>query len=264
MHTLYTLGHNTWSIEQLATELERLNALLIDIRYNPYSSREEWRKEALRARFGKNYIHASALGNTNYQGGPIRLANPQKAVGPIARHLAERNCILMCACADWQRCHRREASAFLARELGAQIVHLESPIAQAPKGAIPALTLKAPWGWAVMHAGKDIENRSHRRFANLRGETAIHHSQRVSRAEYMEACEFIRRVSGLEAPHYDQAGHGCILGTVEVTNFVSYSQSAWYMGEYGLVLRDPQPFEQPIPAKGQQGIWFWTPQEVVV
>lgn len=259
MHTLYTLGYSTWSIEQLATVQEELNALLIDIRYNPFSSRPEWRKEELRRRFRGNYIHASALGNLNYQGGPIELANPHKAVTPIRAHLAERPCILMCACADWQHCHRREASLFLAHALGATIEHLDPPIPHAPDGCLPALTLKAPWGWAVLHAGKDVENRSHRRFANLRGRIAIHQSQRVTRAEYLEACACIRRHSGLEAPHYDQAGHGCVIGTVEVTRFVSHSQSPWFVGPYGLVLRNPRPFAHPLPAKGQQGIWFWKP-----
>lgn len=261
MNKLYTMGYSNWNIEQLAAELERLGALLIDIRYNPFSSRPEWRKEELRRRFRGNYIHASALGNVNYQGGPIELANPHKAVTPIRAHLAERPCILMCACSDWQQCHRRQAATFLARTLGVTVEHLEPPLPTGPVGTIPALTLKAPWGWAIFNAGKDIENRSHRRFARLRGRTAIHHSQRVSRAEYLDACEFIRRVSGLEAPHYDQAGHGMVLGTVDITNFVSYSRSRWYMGEYGLVMRDPKPFEVPVPAKGKQGIWFWAPQE---
>lgn len=261
MNKLYTMGYSHWSIDQLAIELERLGALLVDIRLNPYSSRSEWCKEALRTRFGKNYIWAGALGNRNYRGGPIELAAPEKAIEPMRHHLATRPCVLMCACSDWQQCHRRQAATFLARALGATVEHLEPPLPEPPAGTIPALTLKAPWGWACMYAGKDIENRSHRRFARLRGRTAIHHSQRVSKAEYLEACEFIRRVSGLEAPHYDDAAHGCVLGTVEVTNFVSYSKSRWYMGGYGLVLRDPQPLEVPVPAKGQQGIWFWMPQE---
>jgi hypothetical protein len=261
MNKLYTMGYSHWSIDQLAIELERLGALLVDIRLNPYSSRSEWRKETLRQRLGKGYIWAGALGNRNYRGGPIELAAPEKAIEPMRRHLSERPCVLMCACSDWQQCHRRQAATFLARTLGVTVEHLEPPLPTGPVGTIPALTLKAPWGWAIFNAGKDIENRSHRRFARLRGRTAIHHSQRVSKAEYLEACEFIRRVSGLEAPHYDDAAHGCVIGTVEVTNFVQYSPSPWYMGAYGLVLRNPKPFEVPVPAKGEQRIWFWAPQE---
>lgn len=125
----------------------------------------------------------------------------------------------------------------------------------------PCNRVKAPWGWAIMRAGKDIENRSHCRFAGLRGEVVVHQSQRVSPAEYMEACEYIRRITGLIAPHYKEADHGCVLGTVEVVDFARHSRSPWFVGPYGLVLANPKPFERPIPARGQLGIWLWAPQE---
>ena len=43
---------------------------------------------------------------------------------------------------------------------------------------------------------------------------------------------------------------GGIIGSVEIVDCVSVSNSRWYMGEWGFVLRDPQPLPFT-PWKGQ-------------
>lgn len=262
LHSIYTLGYMYWTREKLAAELMRLGAKLVDIRYSPRSSRIEWSKSELQAFFGQAYIHMPELGNVNYQGGPVRLANPNKVIQPIERMLQEQPCILMCACGDWDQCHRRHAAQYFAQHLGVQVEHLEVPMADLLPGHIRVITVRQPWAWAIMHGGKDIENRDHRQFATLRGPVAIHCSKHVSQRDYNDAAEFIAAIGDVKPPSYQEAKQtmGHVLGLVEVEDFLEMSNgSAWFFGPYGLLLRNPQPFEVSLPAKGKLGVWQWEP-----
>lgn len=56
-----------------------------------------------------------------------------------------------------------------------------------------ALSVRQPWAWAILHAGKDVENRSaaalrHMRIEPLSG-IALHASKGMTRDEYEEAAE---------------------------------------------------------------------------
>lgn len=53
---------------------------------------------------------------------------------------------------------------------------------------------------------------------------------------------------------------GCIVGTVDIVDCVSKSDSPWFFGRYGFVLANPVAFEKPIPCKGALG--FFTVPEV--
>jgi hypothetical protein len=124
-----------------------------------------------------------------------------------------------------------------------------------------ALSVKQPWAWAIMHAGKDIENRNWP--TNFRGRLAIHASKGVTKAEYWEDAAFIEEISGLRPPDYPMLDQrGFIIGTVEVVSCVGDHRSPWFFGEYGFVLAEPRPLVTPIYCKGQLG--FWTvPDDVV-
>ncbi|WP_155960585.1 ASCH domain-containing protein [Fischerella sp. PCC 9605] len=45
-----------------------------------------------------------------------------------------------------------------------------------------AISLKAPWAWAIFHAGKDVENRSWK--TEYRGSLLIHVSRDYTLGEY--------------------------------------------------------------------------------
>ena len=45
-----------------------------------------------------------------------------------------------------------------------------------------AITVRPVWAWAIIYAGKNIENRSWR--THLRGPIAIHASKNITRSEY--------------------------------------------------------------------------------
>lgn len=125
--TIYTAGYQAWRLEDLDAVAAQLGAAIVDIRFSPKSSREEWRKEALEDHFGARYYHIKALGNKNYQGGEIELANPRAAIAPVRQLLTHGPIILLCMCRDWHMCHRLDAAEFLADALDEQIEHLEPP-----------------------------------------------------------------------------------------------------------------------------------------
>ena len=126
-----------------------------------------------------------------------------------------------------------------------------------------ALSIKQPWAWLVIHGGKDIENRTwHTKF---RGRFLVHASQGMTNKEYCDGLEFAMRAGDVrllrDFPTYQQMQRGGIVGSVELVDSVDHSDSSWYMGAKGFVLRDPQvlPF---IPYKGRLG-FFDVPDEVL-
>lgn len=290
-HLIYTVGYNGgWTIELLAREIASRNASLLDIRHNPTSTKIEWRRASLERQLRACYAHMPQLGNLNYQGGPIQLADPEAAL-PIARHyLARGPVVLLCACPNWQTCHRRQAADFLAERLGGTIEHLAAPVATA-EGTLPALTLTQPWASLVALREKRIETRSWQ--TGYRGRIAIHAGKGPATYgwQYLQhLCRNVEPFRSVLAPLI-QDGHvaerlplGAIVATAELVAcepifrdglgplrdaqgphlpqpisdqeraFGDYSPGrfAWLLGEI-------KPLEQPIPARGAQGLWRWTP-----
>lgn len=121
---------------------------------------------------------------------------------------------------------------------------------------IPAISIRQPWAWLIIHAGKDIENRDWP--TNFRGRVLIHASKSCTKAEYAAAIDFLvdRGLDRLNAdlPSIDQFERGGIVGSVEIVDCTGNSASPWFMGEFGFVLRNPQPLAF-IPWKGQLGFF---------
>ena len=126
-----------------------------------------------------------------------------------------------------------------------------------------AISIRQPWAWAIIHAGKDIENRDWS--TRFRGRVLIHASKGMTRDEYDDANWFIQRAAGpidrdwlakwlgvTAAPVLLERGG--IIGSVEIIDCVENSESPWFMGRYGFVLRDPHPIPF-IPYKGQLGFF---------
>lgn len=125
-----------------------------------------------------------------------------------------------------------------------------------------ALTIKQPWATLIMRCGKDIENRQW--YTSQRGIIAIHTSARMKREDVEEACALMRGFipNFSERIFTDECFReperypiGCIVGTVEIVDCVKHSDSPWFVGEYGFVLRNPVCFAKPIPARGMLGFW---------
>jgi hypothetical protein len=121
-----------------------------------------------------------------------------------------------------------------------------------------ALSVRQPWAWAIIHAGKDIENRTH--FAITKGgmrprRIAIHASKGMTRDEYASASDFMRSI-GVMCPPAGALIRGGIIGAVDVVDVVSKSNSPWFFGPRGLVLKGAEPSE-PMPCSGALGYFEW-------
>lgn len=123
-----------------------------------------------------------------------------------------------------------------------------------------ALSVRQPWAWAIIHAGKDVENRTGRAISfmiPLAGRRAIHASQTLLRKDYEAAREFMRSI-GVTCPAPADLPRGGIIGSVEVIEAAKHSESPWFFGPRGLILRDPQP-SAFIPVVGMLGYFTWKP-----
>jgi len=122
-----------------------------------------------------------------------------------------------------------------------------------------ALSVRQPWAWAIIHAGKNIENRTWQAVNHglkKRGRIAIHASKGMTKYEYDAATTFMDSI-GIEYPCAAELLRGGIIGSVNVDDVVAKSDSVWFFGPRGLVLSDPRPCEF-VPSIGSLGYFRWT------
>jgi hypothetical protein len=112
-----------------------------------------------------------------------------------------------------------------------------------------ALTIKQPWAWAIVHAGKDIENRSWN--TRLRGTIAIH-----AGLGYDKEAELPR---GIKVPTDREIVHGAIIGLVDIVDVVEKHRSKWFSGPFGFVLSNPRSLSNPILCPGRLSFWEVSP-----
>ncbi len=141
-----------------------------------------------------------------------------------------------------------------------------------------ALTVRQPWAWAIVHGGKDVENRV--QAWSYRGPLAIHAAATWS--DDGAASPVVRRAVwdfyGTEAP-LDQPlfrspesprTFGAIIGVVDLINVHVSARtatgtccsSAWAQYAEGptkpvvhLRVENPRPLPRPVIARGQLGLW---------
>ena len=129
-----------------------------------------------------------------------------------------------------------------------------------------ALAVRQPWAWAIFHAGKDIENRewssdNKKRLLAFRGRVAIHASKSITSDEYIEARDFMReRGVRCPSPTDPMLLRGGIIGSVEIVDVIKESDNPWFMGPYGLVLRNAVTCEF-VPSNGLLGFYPWKPAD---
>lgn len=121
-----------------------------------------------------------------------------------------------------------------------------------------ALSIKQPWVHAILHEGKDIENRSGQR-RNFRDWLAIHASAKPKRDA--------RFPRGIHVPDLDTLDYSRICGVARVVDIVTKSRSKWFWHpddgstNYGWVLAEVVAIESPIPCKGALGLWEVSPKD---
>ena len=121
-----------------------------------------------------------------------------------------------------------------------------------------ALSIRQPWAWLIIHGGKNIENRSWH--TKHRGQFLVHAAKGMTSNEFTQALLFCSE-RGLPMPDRDDMQRGGIIGSVDLVDSVDQSDSPWYTGEKGFVLRDPKPLPFA-PLKGRLN-FFNVPDELV-
>lgn len=120
------------------------------------------------------------------------------------------------------------------------------------------LTIRQPYAWAIMHGGKNIENRS--TAWRYRGSLAIHAGTRFS----SQGVDEVSSVLGYCVT--EGATPGVILGVVDLVDvhreLVGCCAPWGHAGAVHLVLAHPRRLPVPIPCRGQLGLWT-LPADVV-
>ena len=134
-----------------------------------------------------------------------------------------------------------------------------------------ALSVRAPWTWWIMYGEKDIENRGPHFPRNVYGRVLIHQSKWWRDEEvaddHEDAAIMYERghqcgLNPMSGIGNIQEWCGCIIGSVEIVDYVTRSRSYWFQGDVGLVLRNPIMLPKLIPYKGMLG-FFNVPDSIV-
>ncbi len=101
---------------------------VVDIRYNRRAYLEEWSGSSLRRHFRSSYHAVPELGDVNHLApeNPMQLLDPATGLATVTTWLeAGIDCLLVCACPDWQHCHRRLVATLLKQVSPAlEVTHL--------------------------------------------------------------------------------------------------------------------------------------------
>ena len=108
------------------------------------------------------------------------------------------------------------------------------------------LSIRQPWASLILRGMKDVENRSWR--TSFRGRLFIHAAVTMTAADYFDALHFMTLRFGrgqalLMLPAKHNLPRGGIIGSVTVSDIVSASDSKWFTGPFGWVMRDPRQCE---------------------
>lgn len=129
------------------------------------------------------------------------------------------------------------------------------------------LSIRAPWWWFIIYAGKDIENRSWN--CKKRGPIAIQAStwwntEQVE-FEFEDMMDRLKgcgewNIQGWTPPRddglllswrdlRDMGGH--VVGTTEIVGCTQESVSPWFFGPNGIMLANSKPLAEPFRHKGK-------------
>lgn len=113
------------------------------------------------------------------------------------------------------------------------------------------LTVRQPWAWAIIHGGKDIENR--RWSTDYRGPVAIH----SGKSDDLAAFETVAYLLGDRFAEF-VPDRGSIIGVVDLVDVHEFDGSLcsfWaQLDACHLMLANPRPLDEPIPYRGALGL----------
>ena len=126
LYTVYTFGCDGKQIKDLTYEMDRLRAILVDIRSDPYGRCKVFNRPELQARFGARYIWIPELGSVNERNGkPPQFANIDVGARRLGGVTADGTpVVLLCSCEKYEHCHRLVLGEQLRDECGWGLQHL--------------------------------------------------------------------------------------------------------------------------------------------
>lgn len=127
-----------------------------------------------------------------------------------------------------------------------------------------ALSINQPWAWLIVNGAKDIENRDWP--TKFRGPVAIHAGLKLDKGAAWYMNQGIHPVQGdlmrNDHPAYVPSGEpwraqmGGIVGVADIVDCVVRSDSEWFCGKFGFVLRNARTVPL-VPVKGALGFFDW-------
>jgi hypothetical protein len=152
-------------------------------------------------------------------------------------------------------CGREIRREMLGRALS-QIIEMEGQ---------RVLSVKNPWAYLIIHHDKDVENRKAQ--TKYRGRILIHASKTSDMYAYQLKWKdsAIQKIfdSLLDNIYDVERTNGHILGSVELYDCIKDSPNLWAeklpepYSQHHWLLRDPHPFDVPLPARGMLGLWTY-------
>ena len=96
-----------------------------------------------------------------------------------------------------------------------------------------ALSIRQPWAWAILHGGKDVENRKW--WTPYTGPFLIHAGKNVDQEGFNSLIE-----ANIPIPNLEDLPRGGIVGRARIVGCVKHCDSTWFTGPYGFLLQDPE------------------------
>jgi hypothetical protein len=256
--------------------------LLIDTRHTPRSQMPAWNEAALRATYGARYRWAGKyLGNRNHAtGGPISLRDAETGIGGLIRYLQEGYpLILLCGCREYNSCHVSVIVSLLQAALPSVQVILPETLPQ-PE-SMQCISIRQPWTWILTHPEivqacgippKTVENRDWS--TRYRGPLYLHAGSQVDEALFhpdgrldhrfwrRHFGELGARLAEQMPQAKEEYSRKAIVGKAELVDVVEACDTPWFVGRYGLILSQVQPFGPLQNYPGARKL-FTVPQTVI-
>lgn len=257
MPQIYTAGYSGHTPQQLLAAANALNAIVVDVRFSPFSRVPGWSDKELKFLLGERYHHIVALGNVNHSNEQqMQLLNEQLGLDCIEGMAKCISLILLCGCPCYDSCHRKLIHELLLQR-GITTQELAWPEIENP-GILKALSIRQPWAWLIINGGKDFENRTWA--TQYRGPVLIHAAKGMTPKEYAEASDWAD-FCGVSVPPINELQRGGIIGAADIVDCVDDAESNWFFGPYGFKLANPRPLPF-VPYRGALG-FFNVPMELV-
>lgn len=115
-----------------------------------------------------------------------------------------------------------------------------------------ALSLKQPWLFAVTDLGKDVENRTWRLPAHCTGVRVLLHA---SKADDPDGVDIIEHITNTDNCVPRDLPRQAIVASAIFVRDITRSDSKWFFGPHGWVIRDVIKLPRPAPYPGKLNFW---------